>query len=119
MLVVVVVAVVVVVVVVAAAGATATATAAVLLLLLLLLLLPGMPKVQKQPSLHKSLGAAGQGPHWRLGISPSILEVALHHLQLLQRRLLFELRLAGQFRGCTFSRRFEISWAIFFGGLVN
>ena len=110
---VVVVAVVVVVVVVAAAGATATATAAVAVVA------PWHAKGTKQPSLHKSLGAAGQGPHWRLGISPSILEVALHHLQLLQRRLLFELRLAGQFRGCTFSRRFEISWAIFFGGLVN
>ena len=118
MLVVVVVAVVVVVVVVAAAGATATATAAVAVVVVAVVA-PWHAKGTKQPSLHKSLGAAGQGPHWRLGISPSILEVALHHLQLLQRRLLFELRLAGQFRGCTFSRRFEISWAIFFGGLVN
>ena len=84
MLVVVVVAVVVVVVVVAAAGATATATVAVVVVAVVA---PWHAKGTKQPSLHKSLGAAGQGPHWRLGISPSILEVALHHLQLLQRRL--------------------------------
>ena len=86
MLVVVVVAVVVVVVVVAAAGATATATAAVAVVVVAVVA-PWHAKGTKQPSLHKSLGAAGQGPHWRLGISPSILEVALHHLQLLQRRL--------------------------------
>ena len=114
---VVVVAVVVVVVVVAAAGATATATAAVAVVVAVVA--PWHAKGTKQPSLHKSLGAAGQGPHWRLGISPSILEVALHHLQLLQRRLLFDSGWPVNSEDARFLEGLKFSWAIFFGGLVN